>query len=32
MWHADKSTDFKPGEGGGWTLAVKSGRDGKDAK
>jgi hypothetical protein len=23
MWHADKSTDFKPGEGGGWTLAVK---------
>lgn len=32
MWHADKATDFKPGEGGGWTLAVKSGRDGKDAK
>jgi hypothetical protein len=32
MWHADKATDFKPGEGGGWTLSVKSGRDGKDAK
>lgn len=29
MWHADKSTDFKPGEGGGWTLAVKKGADAK---
>jgi HK97 family phage prohead protease len=25
MWHADKLTDLKPGEGGGWTLAVKRG-------
>lgn len=25
MWHADKATSFKPGEGGGWTLAVKRG-------
>lgn len=29
MWHADKATDFKPGEGGGWTLAVKKGSDSK---
>lgn len=29
MWHADKDTCFKPGEGGGWTLAVKAGRDAK---
>lgn len=27
MWHADETTDFKPGEGGGWTLAVKRGAD-----
>jgi hypothetical protein len=32
VFHADKSTDFKPGEGGGWTLCVKAGRDGKDAR
>jgi hypothetical protein len=31
MFHADKETSFKPGEGGGWTLAVKAGRDGKAA-
>lgn len=31
MFHADKATDFKPGEGGGWTLAVKRGVDGKGA-
>lgn len=29
MWHADQTTDFKPGEGGGWTLAVKRGADAK---
>jgi hypothetical protein len=29
MWHADNATDFKPGEGGGWTLAVKKGADAK---
>jgi hypothetical protein len=29
MWHADTQTDFKPGEGGGWTLAVKKGADAK---
>jgi hypothetical protein len=27
MWHADKETDFRPGEGGGWTLAVRKGKD-----
>jgi hypothetical protein len=32
MWHADgPSKGQKPGEGIGWTLAVKRGRDGKDA-
>ena len=31
VFHADGTTDFKPGEGGGWTLAVKAGRDGKPA-
>jgi hypothetical protein len=30
MWHADKATDFKPGEGGGWTLAVKRGGESKE--
>jgi hypothetical protein len=29
MWHADTATSFKPGEGGGWTLAVKKGADAK---
>jgi hypothetical protein len=29
MWHADTATSFKPGEGGGWTLAVKKGTDAK---
>lgn len=29
MWHCDKATDLKPGEGGGWTLAVKKGVDSK---
>lgn len=32
MWIAQKDTDAKPGEGDGWRLAVKRGRDGKDAK
>jgi len=32
LWHCDEPTDLKPGEGKGWTLATKRGRDGKDAK
>lgn len=31
VWHCDKSTTTKPGTDD-WTLAVKRGRDGKDAK
>ncbi|MDF2810407.1 MAG: hypothetical protein K0S56_1438 [Microvirga sp.] len=31
MWHANTDTSREPGEGKDWTLAVKSGRDGKDA-
>jgi hypothetical protein len=33
MWHADTATSKKPGQGAddGWTLAVKRGRDGRDA-
>lgn len=30
LWHCDKETGEKPGSGD-WTLAVKKGRDGKDA-
>ena len=32
LWHCDKATEEKPGAGEGWTLMVKKGRDGKDAK
>ena len=33
LWHADKSTSEKPdAPDGGWRLAVKRGRDGRDAK
>ncbi len=32
MWHANRDTDESPAAGSGtWTLAVKKGRDGKDA-
>lgn len=31
LWHCDKETTDKPGVGA-WTIAVKKGRDGKDAK
>jgi hypothetical protein len=31
LWHCDKATTAKPGTDD-WTLAVKKGRDGKDAK
>jgi hypothetical protein len=31
LWHCDAGTKDKPGTDG-WTLAVKKGRDGKDAK
>ena len=31
LWHCDKATTGKP-DGGDFTLAVKKGRDGKDAK
>lgn len=30
IWHTEKATDRKPGEGD-WIMAVKRGRDGKDA-
>jgi hypothetical protein len=32
IWHANEETTEKPGTGPAWTLAVKRGRDGKDAK
>lgn len=31
-WIAQKDTDAKPDTGDGWRLAIKKGRDGKDAK
>jgi hypothetical protein len=32
LWHCNQSTKDRPGEGShAWTLAVKRGRDGKDA-
>jgi len=32
LWHCDRLTKAKPGEAADcWTLAVKKGRDGKDA-
>lgn len=32
MWIATKDTSAKPGDGEDWRLAVKKGRDGKDAR
>lgn len=33
LWHANRRTDRRPGEGdSGWILAVKAGRDRRDAK
>jgi hypothetical protein len=33
MWHANKKTTAKPGDGSGdWTLCVKKGTDGKDGR
>lgn len=32
MWHANQSTNEQPGKSKAWTLAVKAGRDGKEAK
>ena len=33
MWHANVSTRARPGAAGGaWTLCVKHGKDGRDAK
>lgn len=32
VYFAEKATDFRPGEGHGWQLAVKAGKDGKDAR
>lgn len=32
LWIAQKDTNTKPDSGEGWRLAVKRGRDGKDAK
>jgi hypothetical protein len=29
IWHANQSTDTKPGTDNNWTLAVKKGRDGR---
>jgi hypothetical protein len=31
MWIAKEATEAKPDSGEGWRLAVKRGRDGKDA-
>lgn len=32
VWHCAKATSAKPGDGDEWTLAVKRGRDGKNAQ
>jgi hypothetical protein len=32
LWHANEPTMDKPGTSKAWTLAVKAGRDGKDAR
>lgn len=32
LWHCNKQTSAKPGTSADWTLAVKCGRDGKDAR
>jgi hypothetical protein len=31
MWHCNQETEQRPGTGPDWTLAIKRGRDGKDA-
>jgi hypothetical protein len=31
LWHCNAATAERPGSGAAWTLAVKCGRDGKDA-
>jgi hypothetical protein len=31
LWHCNAATSERPGGGAAWTLAVKCGRDGKDA-
>ena len=32
IWHCNRPTRQRPGDCGDWTLAVKAGRDGKDAR
>lgn len=32
LWHADEQTSAKPGNGAGWTLVAKRGRDGRDGE
>jgi hypothetical protein len=32
MWHCNRSTTQRPGDGPDWTLAVRAGRDGKDGR
>lgn len=32
LWHANEATESKPGVGNAWTLAVKRGQDGQDAR
>lgn len=32
LWHCNYKTASRPGDGPAWTLAVKAGRDGKDAR
>jgi len=32
LWHCNCETTQRPGDGPAWTLAVKAGRDGKDAR
>ena len=32
VWHCNRTTTARPGTDDSWTLAVKSGRDGRDGK
>lgn len=32
VWHANRRTDSRPGDGSAWTLAVKRGKDGRDLR
>ena len=32
LWHANESTDSRPGDCMHWTLVVKAGKDGRDAR